>query len=84
MLHWKESLLPPAATLLDVMTNLNKTGTRIVNICDAENRLIGIITDGDLRRALVKGLGMDTPAKEVMRTNFSFVGSEVPDLAHPG
>ena len=81
MLHWTESLLPPAATLLDVMTNLNKTGTRIVNICDAENRLIGIITDGDLRRALVKGLGMDTPAKEVMRTNFSFVGSEVPDLA---
>ena len=81
MLHWKESLLPPTATLLDVMTNLNRTGTRMVNICDAENRLIGIITDGDLRRALVKGMGMGTPAKEVMRTDFNFAGAEVPDLA---
>lgn len=81
MLHWKKSLLPADSTLLDVMTNLNTTGTRIVNICDAPGRLMGIITDGDLRRALVKGLGTDTPAREIMRTDFCFANPETSDIS---
>ena len=70
MLHWKKSILPPCATLLEVMTNLNETGTRIVNIVDQAGKLKGIITDGDLRRALVKGLGMGALASQIMRVDF--------------
>ena len=55
MLHWKNSILPPSATLTDVMANLNETGARIVNIADDNGQLLGIITDGDLLRALLKG-----------------------------
>lgn len=81
MLHWKESILPETATLLDVMSNLNLTGTRIAGIVNSEGKLLGIITDGDLRRALTGGHGLDTPAPKIMRREFIFAGLDTPDRA---
>lgn len=74
MLHWKNSILPPSATLTDVMANLNETGARIVNIVDDGDQLLGIITDGDLRRALLKGCGMKALAQSIMRKDFTSAG----------
>ncbi len=70
MLHWKNSILSPESTLLEVMNNLNETGTRIVSIVEKNGCLLGIITDGDLRRALVKGFGMNACAQTIMRRDF--------------
>ena len=81
MLHWKESILSTKASLLDVMNNLNKTGARIVNIVDEDGKLLGIITDGDLRRALVKGFGMNAQASQIMRTDFISARMDESDLA---
>ena len=81
MLHWKESILPETATLLDVMTNLNLTGTRIVGITNAKGILLGIITDGDLRRALIRGHTAATPVSAVMRREFISARADTPDAA---
>ena len=52
MKDWKKSVVPPSATVAEVMENLNLTGSRIVLGVGADMRLEGIVTDGDLRRGL--------------------------------
>lgn len=41
-------------------------GGLIAFVVDAERRLIGAVTDGDIRRALLAGATMQTPASEAM------------------
>lgn len=37
---------------------------------DAEGSMLGTITDGDVRRALISGVGIDRPVSEAMHTDF--------------
>jgi len=43
-----------SATLLEVVQAISRGGLGAVNVLDGEGRLAGIVTDGDLRRALQK------------------------------
>ena len=40
--------------LMDAITEMSKKGIGVVSVVDNENRLVGIITDGDLRRIIEK------------------------------
>lgn len=42
------------ATIFDAMIELSRTGLGLVIICDAKNRILGVFTDGDLRRLLLQ------------------------------
>jgi arabinose-5-phosphate isomerase len=44
-----------SVTLKDVIVELSKKGLGVVSIVDDEDKLLGVITDGDLRRQLEKG-----------------------------
>jgi perosamine synthetase len=50
--------------------NLNSKG--IIFIVDEENKLLGIATDGDIRRFLLKDGDINTPMSYVMNTDFVF------------
>jgi dTDP-glucose pyrophosphorylase len=67
MCNWKSIILKSNDTLYDAINILNKEALKIVLIVDDLNRLIGTITDGDVRRALVKKHEMDTLLDHVMR-----------------
>ena len=58
-------LLPQEAPAIEVIGEISRKGFGIVGLTDAEGRLRGVVTDGDLRRYLEasSGRGMD----EVMR-----------------
>ena len=47
---------------------LEHGGVQIALIVDGQGKLLGTITDGDIRRALARQLGMDTLAGEIMFT----------------
>lgn len=53
---WRETLLHEDASFQDVIGSLERSGMQIVVIVDADERLIGTVTDGDIRRGLLKGL----------------------------
>ena len=41
-----------------------------------KNRFIGTITDGDIRRGLLKGLSLNSPLKKIINKNCLVVGKE--------
>lgn len=62
--------IAPEASIADAVQAINTGKLGTVVVCDACNMLLGIITDGDLRRALGKGLNlMQLTAREIMTEN---------------
>lgn len=68
MKNWQTILLPPTATIRDAMRTLDKGSLRIVLVCDAEQRLLGTVTDGDTRRGLLADANMQDPVSRVMNS----------------
>lgn len=54
------------ATVFDAMLELSRTGLGLVAVCDAENHILGVFTDGDLRRCLLKKATLEDNVKDVM------------------
>ena len=60
--HWKKALIGPDATFRDALKAIDATGAGMALIVDEERRLLGALSDGDLRRALIRGAGLEDPA----------------------
>ncbi|MDR2195218.1 MAG: KpsF/GutQ family sugar-phosphate isomerase [Gallionellaceae bacterium] len=62
--------IPEGALLSDAVLEISRKGLGMTAVVDSDNRLIGIYTDGDLRRALEKNLNIGmTPVASVMSRN---------------
>jgi dTDP-glucose pyrophosphorylase len=53
---WRRALLPAGATVQDAIQCLNRSGLQIALVVTASETLVGTITDGDIRRGLLRGL----------------------------
>ena len=67
--HWRKALLDCGADVTTAAEVLTSSSMRIVLVVDKENRLLGTITDGDIRRALMAGSAMSSLATSVMQKN---------------
>jgi dTDP-glucose pyrophosphorylase len=68
MKSWEALLIAPETTLADAIATLDAGGMQIVIVVDAERRILGTLTDGDVRRALIRRLALSTPVRDVMYT----------------
>jgi len=68
MKPWRKALVNSDATLEQAIQILDKAGLRIALVVSKGNKLQGTLTDGDVRRALLKHLPLDTPVNRVMNT----------------
>lgn len=59
------------ASLKDVVENLTVSGVRLCLVVDAESKLLGIVSDGDIRRGLLAGKSLDDSVVEVMNQAFA-------------
>ncbi len=62
MRHWEKALIGPEATFRDALVSIDSTGAGMALIVDGERRLLGVLSDGDLRRALIRGAGLEDAA----------------------
>ena len=64
---WSRALIGPSATLQEAAQNLSESALRIALVVDqAQNRLLGTLSDGDIRRGLLRGLSLASTVAEVM------------------
>ena len=55
-LDWKSTIVKKNSTLKFVIKRLEKTALQIVLVVEKKGKLVGTITDGDVRRGLLNGL----------------------------
>ena len=66
MRNWRDTLAAPSATLADVLTRIDASGYQIALVVDRDDRLLGVVTDGDVRRAILRGVPLISPVTAVM------------------
>lgn len=73
MNRWKQVLISPTTSILEAIRIIDATALQIALVVDENNRLLGTLTDGDVRRAILKTILFENPVKEVMNRNFTSV-----------
>ena len=61
----KRFFIGPEATCFDAMKVINETEERTCLQVDKEGRLLKVVSDGDIRRALLKGLQINDKVSKV-------------------
>lgn len=74
---WKEGVLGPHLTIKEAFSNLNQTGLQIIFVCGPRNKLIGTITDGDIRRGLLKGMGLNEKIAKIVNKNPIVISNDI-------
>ena len=68
MADWKQTLLSSEGVIAEAIKVIDDSALQICLVVDSERRLLGTITDGDIRRALLRGLDLAAPIDKVINT----------------
>lgn len=60
MKDWKNVLVSPDTSIRDTIRTIDQGALKIALVVDADNRLLGTVSDGDVRRGLLRGLDLNT------------------------
>lgn len=74
---WRKAILPANATLHQAIRNLDQVAIKIVLVVNEAGELEGTISDGDIRRGLLKGLDLNRPITSVIHRNALVVPPEM-------
>lgn len=78
----KDHLISQDITLLEALSRINTLAPEplVLFVMDADGRMVGTLTDGDSRRALISGASVNDKVEIIMHRNFNFMNVE--DIAN--
>jgi len=66
MSGWKQVLVAASTSIRDAVQVLDTSSMQIVLVVDETHRLLGTITDGDIRRGILKGVSLSDAVQRIM------------------
>lgn len=71
----KDHIVNKDVTLLEALSRINALAPEplVLFVVDDENRMVGTLTDGDSRRALIAGASVNDKAEKIMLRNFRYM-----------
>lgn len=63
---WNNVLIRPDDSIRDALEIINNEALRVALVVDSSQHLVGLVTDGDIRRGLLKNLTLADPVSLVM------------------
>jgi len=76
----KTVLVPPKCTIRETMEVIDKGETGFALVVDSERRALGSVTDGDMRRAILRNEALDAPIEQIMHRQPITCTIGTPDL----
>ncbi|MFJ4391954.1 nucleotidyltransferase family protein [Pseudomonas soli] len=76
MKQWEMTCVAPDCSMEEAIATLDRVAVRIVLVVDAKRQLLGTVTDGDVRRALLKRRPLETAVKEIMCSSPKTAGKD--------
>lgn len=67
--NWKKTLIFKESSLIKAIKALEKNGLQILLVVDSNDEFIGTLTDGDIRRAILKKIDLKSPVYLAMNSN---------------
>lgn len=66
MVEWRKVLIPPSFTICETIEKIDSSSLQIALVVDEYDHLLGTVTDGDIRRALLKGVSLHDAVHPIM------------------
>jgi dTDP-glucose pyrophosphorylase len=66
MSDWYTCRVAPGASVKEAMQRIQESELRIAVVTTDDDRLLGVVTDGDIRRAMLEGMGQEVPVTQIM------------------
>lgn len=63
---YRKILVPPSASIKETIKIIDEGGLQIALVVNEQNKLLGTITDGDVRRGILKGISLDQSVLLIM------------------
>lgn len=77
MKGWRNALIPITMSILNVIEKIDVNSLQIALIIDENGRLLGTVTDGDIRRGILKGISLQESVSFIMNKKPVVVPSNV-------
>ena len=77
-MSWKKTFINTSSTIRDAIKSLNSSSMRICMLVDERQALLGTISDGDIRRGILRGLSLDSNVMNIIRKDPIVCNSEIP------
>lgn len=66
MPDWHTCRVAPADSIAEAMRRIQESELRIAIVATEDDRLLGVVTDGDIRRGILDGLDQEAPVRKIM------------------
>jgi dTDP-glucose pyrophosphorylase len=64
--NFRESIIPHDASIHRAIQTIDSSAAKIALVADADDRLLGTVTDGDVRRGILRGISVESAASIIM------------------
>jgi len=83
IIDFQRYILPDSATIKDALIALDRNSDDILTliIVSQEGKMVGSLTDGDVRRGLIQGKQLTDSVKDIMHTPFRFISDEKKEVS---
>jgi len=78
MLDINQLLISSDATIRDALDRINQNHLGLIFLQSEDHRVVGVATDGDIRRGLLGGLALDAPINNCANFNFTSAPASTP------
>ena len=78
MANWKDVVVSPETPLGDAIAKIDASGLRVALVLEPNGCLLGILTDGNIRRAILTGKNLQIPVSKVMNPQPTVVAASMP------
>ncbi|QQR81179.1 MAG: NTP transferase domain-containing protein [Deltaproteobacteria bacterium] len=74
-------MIAPSTSLKAAMVRLNEVSEKVLFVVDTHQKLLGSLTDGDIRRAIIQGTDFSEPVEKIMWPKPQFLVKNSPQIA---
>jgi len=69
MKNWQRTLIQSGTSIRDAIAVVDSGSAQICLVVDKQNRLLGTLTDGDIRRAILRSISFERPVSEILNAD---------------
>jgi dTDP-glucose pyrophosphorylase len=78
--NWKDVLVSTRTPLQEAIAKVDASSLQVALVVNDDGTLAGVVTDGDVRRVILRGRGLDVPVSEAMNSQPTTVPRSMPRL----
>lgn len=67
--RYRKVLIRPNVCIREALKQMNESALQVLIVVDEENRIAGIVTDGDIRRSILRNISFEEPIEHIMSKN---------------